>query len=712
MLSCPGKAFTRVSVALAVLLGPAAAAHAQWTALAGDPSASTCLLLTDGSVICQEGEEAHTWRRLTPDQFGHYETGTWSSIASLPSNYGPLYFASAVLADGRVIVIGGEYNNPSCLINACEVNLGFIYNPPANTWTALTAPETNIGDSDSFVLPNGQFTLRHLFSDRLSRFNPATNDFTQLGATGKADRNAEENAALLPNGTVLTVNTGIQGGTGSQIYNPATNAWTNAGSTIVSTVDNGGMAIVPEAGPLVLRPDGTVVAFGGSTHNAIYDTLSGNWAAGPDFPVVSGVQQRMADAPGALLPNGNILVVTSGFFTGPSHAFEFTTGNTFAAVTDPPGNGYPNFAARLLVLPTGQVLLTHGNNSVQLYTPSGGPLDAWKPVITTAPSTVVQGTTYTLSGRQFNGLSQASMYGDDAQMATNYPLVRIINHATGHVCYARTHDHSTMGVATGNTIVSTKFDGPSCLEPGASDLIVVANGIPSEPTVINDVDLTIAKTHAPAVFTQGDTGDTFTITVHNGGTNPGSGPVTVMDSLPASLTATAMSGPGWTCSLGTLSCSRGDALAGGSSYPAITLAVNVAANAPTLVTNTAIVFTDPVIGGKTATDNVSVRQHTLTTVRAATETTGNNHDDLTLAATVAPAGVSGSVTFRIDGSLVGTGTYNSSTGVATLVYHAAVAPGTHAIRADFTSTDALDLDSVGTNSLTMTREEKKPRRQR
>ena len=41
--------------------------------------------------------------------------------------------------------------------------------------------------------------------------------------------------------------------------------------------------------------------------------------------------------------------------------------------------------------------------------------------------------------------------GDELNAATNYPLVRITNMASGHVAYARTHDHSTMGVATGST---------------------------------------------------------------------------------------------------------------------------------------------------------------------------------------------------------------------------------------------------------------------
>jgi hypothetical protein len=84
---------------------------------------------------------------------------------------------------------------------------------------------------------------------------------------------------------------------------------------------------------------------------------------------------------------------------------------------------------------------------------------------------------------RFNGMSQGAAYGDDAQAATNYPLVRITNLETGHVFYSRTHDHSSMAVAS-DDVVSTHFDVPAVQEPGLSKLEVVANGIPSEPSYV------------------------------------------------------------------------------------------------------------------------------------------------------------------------------------------------------------------------------------
>src|SRR6185369_6190507 len=84
---------------------------------------------------------------------------------------------------------------------------------------------------------------------------------------------------------------------------------------------------------------------------------------------------------------------------------------------------------------------------------------------------------------------------------------------------------------------------------------------------------------------------TYTITVSNGaaaGATDGT-LVTVTDTLPAGLTATNIAGTGWTCTLATLTCTRTDVLAAGMSYPAITLTVNVAANATTPQVNNATV---------------------------------------------------------------------------------------------------------------------------
>lgn len=95
----------------------------------------------------------------------------------------------------------------------------------------------------------------------------------------------------------------------------------------------------------------------------------------------------------------------------------------------------------------------------------------------------------------------------------------------------------------------------------------------------------------------------------NVGLNPTSGTVSVVDTLPAGMTATAISGTGWSCTLATLTCTRSDALAAGASYPDITVTVNVAANAPASVINTATVSG----GGETNTANDTATDPTTIT---------------------------------------------------------------------------------------------------
>jgi hypothetical protein len=176
----------------------------------------------------------------------------------------------------------------------------------------------------------------------------------------------------------------------------------------------------------------------------------------------------------------------SGDYLSPTYFFEFNPAtNTIAAIANPPTNGGPPYVGRLLLLPTGQVLFANGSTNIQVYTPAGSPDPVWAPTITSVPSSMVPGGTYTLYGRQITGLSQAVSYGDDAQMATNYPIIRVRNNTSGHVFYCRTSTYSTMGVNTGTVIENAQFTIPSGAELGACQITVIANGIPSAPANVN-----------------------------------------------------------------------------------------------------------------------------------------------------------------------------------------------------------------------------------
>jgi len=454
-------------------------AAGRWQQLVNQPTflCDTALLLTDGRVMVHQygdpnhnGQGMNNWWALTPDVNGSYLNGTWSQLASMSASYGPLYFASAVLPDSRVIVEGGEYN----FLIGVETNLGAIYNPFTNTWTSVNPPVgwANIGDAPGAVLDNGTFTIGNIFSRSQVLFNATTLTWTTTGA-GKADNFSEEGFCKLPSGKLLIVD--CSNGTNSELYDPATGQWTSAGSTIVKLPDTGSL----EIGPHIQRPNGTSVAFGGTVHNAIYNFSTGTWTATADFPGGND----MADAPSAVLPNGDVLVATSpGIFQTPVTFFTFD-GTTFTqAPATQTSASLTSYQERFLLLPTGQVLSVVADGihiDAELFTSNGRPDPTWRPNITSVPATLTRGTTVQISGTQFNGLSVGSDYGDDCTNATNYPLVRITNVATHHVFYARTHDHSTMAIATGSTVVSTMVDVPSNAEIGSSSIEVIANGIAS-----------------------------------------------------------------------------------------------------------------------------------------------------------------------------------------------------------------------------------------
>ena len=107
-------------------------------------------------------------------------------------------------------------------------------------------------------------------------------------------------------------------------------------------------------------------------------------------------------------------------------------------------------------------------------------------------------------------------------------------------------------------------------------------------------------------FSTGKPGPAYTVSVSNVGDLATSGEVTVTDTLPTALTATEIGGPGWTCALGNLTCTRTDALAPSATYPAITIAVMASSNAPAAVTNSVIVSG----GGDVNTANNSSSDYT------------------------------------------------------------------------------------------------------
>ncbi len=502
----------RVRRGLLLAMSLACLARAQsWTTIATPPpeSLTLCLLLTDGGVMCQ-GTSYSAWYKLTPDPISGYLGGSWSSLAKLPAGYTPDAFASAVLADGRVAIVGGEYNSGQFTLT----NMGAVYDPAANAWTPLAPPSAGspdrfqcIGDAPATVLADGRLIIGSKLYRDLAVLDPITLSWSVVSATGKTDGiNSEEGWTLLPDGSFFTLD--VSNAPSSERFlltGTATGVWASSGSTPqdLHTPTTSQPITAPgcpaynppgEIGPTLLRPDGTVFAIGADGFTGIYtpppplSTAAGTWAAGPQLPAGLNVQ----DGPGAVLPSGHVLFGASPGASGRGlQYFEFDGVRLISVPAPANAANDATYFTSLLVLPTGQVMLTDFSTTVQIYTPAASPTynAAWAPTITTVPSTISSGTTYRIAGTQFNGLSQGSAFGDEAQNATNYPLVRITNLASGHALYAKTHDHSSMGVATGAASVFTYFDVPANIEAGPSTIQVVANGIPSASVTVTVIHL-------------------------------------------------------------------------------------------------------------------------------------------------------------------------------------------------------------------------------
>src|SRR5262249_60583346 len=80
---------------------------------------------------------------------------------------------------------------------------------------------------------------------------------------------------------------------------------------------------------------------------------------------------------------------------------------------------------------------------------------------------------------------------------------------------------------------------------------------------------------------------------------------------------------GWTCTITNVTCTRSDALAAGSSYPAITVIVSVATNAPSSVTNTSRESTSGLQTLTTANCSVTVNTPPTPVLKITKTHTGN-----------------------------------------------------------------------------------------
>lgn len=210
--------------------------------------------------------------------------------------------------------------------------------------------------------------------------------------------------------------------------------------------------------------------------------------------------------------------------------------------------------------------------------------------ISAIPVSIPAGTTATVTADFLMdsgtvGVSAASLGAFAGLPVTFTPTGGLISNAQTIQSNGAATASFTAGAAPGAATVTAQVDNPP---------VVTAN------LTITAPDLIVTNTDS-GNFRQGDSGDSYTITVKNSGNASTNGLVALADTLPAGLTLTGSSGTGWTITATgpVVTATRSDALAANASYPPITLTVNVSNDAPASVTNTATVSG----GGETNTSN-------------------------------------------------------------------------------------------------------------
>jgi hypothetical protein len=462
-----------------------------WTALAhsAPEPINTMLLLSDGTVMGAGANTETGWYRLTPDSTGSYVNGTWSTLA--PMNFTRLYYSSDVLTNGCVLIAGAEYGTGTTNSE--------VYDPVSNTWSIVLLPpglittnnvpssgENSAGfmDSVSEILPNGNVLVAPVEPVNYGGtviYNAALNAWSAGPTLYRGFYEDEASWVKLPDDSILTID---PFSTNSERFIPSLNQWVNDANVPASLYDPYG----DELGAGFLLPDGRAFYLGSTGNTAFYTpsgtTNMGSWQAGPVIPNSQGTP----DAPAAMMVNGKILCAvsptpTSGnHFPSPTSYYEFDpVANAFTQVSGPTGSTYPSstYIMRMLDLPDGTVLMSATASQLYVYQPGTAPLAAGKPVVN-AVTANLDGS-YQLTGQQLNGISEGAAYGDDAQMGSNYPLVRMTNTVNGVVFYARTYNWNSTSVMTGNRTVTVQFAVPAAMPVGNYELVAVANGIASDP---------------------------------------------------------------------------------------------------------------------------------------------------------------------------------------------------------------------------------------
>jgi hypothetical protein len=246
---------------------------------------------------------------------------TWS--AATPMSQARWYPTNTSLPDGRVLVVSGADNCPSCIDpNGSHEGIALIpeiYDPRTNSWTQLAGASLSLPlYPHMFVLPDGRVLATGSQEQAIvSRaLGIAQQTWTVVDPVA---RDAGSSVMYWP-GKILKTGMGR-----NPDYPPVpsvANAWVmDATAPAPAWRAIGPMSFARTQHNLVVLPDGNVFAVGGSTNSDVYDTAgcvktAEMWDATTELwrPLATMQEPRHYHSIALLLPDGRVLVAGGGRF--------------------------------------------------------------------------------------------------------------------------------------------------------------------------------------------------------------------------------------------------------------------------------------------------------------------------------------------------------------------------------------------------------------
>ncbi|WP_148717100.1 kelch repeat-containing protein [Chitinolyticbacter meiyuanensis] len=314
-----------------------------------------------------------------------------------PLQQGRFRHGSVTLADGKVLVVGGEIlpgaevvvTQTTELFNAETRQFQFV--APMHTGRAGHA---TVRLQDGRVLAVGGYNATGARPPGLTTaeiYDPVTNQWNQIPLQiGRA----EPKATLLPSGKVLIVG-GSASTLSTELFDPQTNSFSDAGNLPQGLEDFA----------LVALPDGRALLAGGATSAGVtvnstllWDPMQGGWRSN------ATLAQPRRYATATLLANGKVLVA-GGQCTDCDFAAELFDPATGAFSNTGPTQS-SHYINETVLLADGRVLLSGGSSrAIELYDPTSNTWALAGQLIRSQPNSRLallgDGQTVILSGSSF-----------------------------------------------------------------------------------------------------------------------------------------------------------------------------------------------------------------------------------------------------------------------------------------------------------------------